>query len=185
LRDKESEGSRIIVEIREVHTNEELEQAQTLLKEYSKSLDFELGFQGFEQEISHLPGDYSPPNGILLLAVSEGHSVGCVGLRKLEGRTCEMKRLYVRPQYRGLKTGRALAKAVIERARRIGYVRMRLDTTRSMQKARALYTSLGFREVGAYRYNPIEGAVFMELILTQAPGRSEICRPASDKQGQD
>ena len=111
-----------------------------------------------------LPGDYSPPEGRLLLAEYEGHLAGCVALHKLEADICEMKRLYVRPPFRRLKLGRALAESVITEARGIGYQRMRLDTIAPlMSTAVSLYRQLGFREIAPYRTNPIEGALYMEL----------------------
>ena len=100
-----------------------------------------------------------------MVAVTGGNLVGCVGLRRLSADVCEMKRLYVKPEWRGSRIGRALAKAVIDEARRIGYSRMRLDAIRSMTAALALYSSLGFKEIPQYRDNPIDGAVFMELDL--------------------
>ena len=146
-------------------SGEELEQVRILFSEYMDSLDFDLGFQNFEEELANLPGDYVAPTGCILLAIYKGQSVGCVGLRKLSDGVCEMKRLFVREQFSGLGLGRALAEAVIEEARKIGYNNMRLDTVPSMKMARALYVSLGFKQTGPYRYNPIEGAVFMELRL--------------------
>ena len=146
-------------------SSEELEQVRALFGEYSNSLFFNLDFQNFDEELSNLPGDYVAPTGCLLLAIYKGQSVGCVGLGKLSDGVCEMKRLYVREQFRSLGFGRALAEAVIEEARKIGYNYMRLDTVPSMDVARALYVSLGFKQTSSYRYNPIEGAVFMELRL--------------------
>jgi putative acetyltransferase len=154
-----------MLEIRQAQSGENLEALRALFEEYAASLGFDLSFQDFEEELMNLPGDYASPDGCLLLALREGGAAGCVALRKLSEGACEMKRLYVPPQYRRLGVGRVLAEAIIAEARRIGYACMRLDTVPSMEAARALYVSLGFREIGAYRHNPIAGAVFMELKL--------------------
>jgi len=148
-----------------VEKDQDLTSARQLLIEYAESLDFDLDFQGFDEDLANLPGEYAPPKGYLLLAEYKGQLAGCVALRQLEESICEMKRLYVRPEFQGLGIGRALAQFVIEQARTIGYTYMRLDTAPSMQAARTLYRSLGFRQISPYRYNPIEGAVFMELEL--------------------
>jgi len=146
-------------------TEKGLEIVRTLLVEYVDSLGFDLVFQNFEEELRNLPGDYAPPESCLLLAKYQNQPAGCVALRKLSDGICEGKRLYVRPQFRGLKIGRKLADAIIAEARRIGYTRIRGDTIPSMKVAQALYASLGFKEISPYRYNPIEGVVFMELLL--------------------
>ena len=146
-------------------TRKDLESARALLAEYADSLAFDLGFQDFDRELANLPGDDAPPTGGLLLATYGDQVAGCVALREMSDGVCEMKRLYVRPGLRGLGIGRALAKAVINEARKIGYASMRLDTVPSMEVARSLYVSLGFKEIGAYRANPIQGAEFMELRL--------------------
>jgi putative acetyltransferase len=139
----------------------DLVEARALFREYADSLPFSLEFQDFERELAQLPGPYAPPRGALLLV----RGAGCVGLRPLDGSTCEMKRLYVRPSARGRGIGRLLAEAVIAEGRRLGYARMRLDSTPGMESAQALYARLGFREIPAYRANPIPGTRFLELEL--------------------
>ncbi|NIP26265.1 MAG: GNAT family N-acetyltransferase [Phycisphaerae bacterium] len=155
----------LMPKIFQVYTGENLEFTKTLFEEYAGSLDFDLDFQNFDKESADFPGDYVPPKGCLFLAKNEDKIAGCVALRELSEGVCEMKRLYVKPQFRGLGIGKILAEAVIQEARKIGYTCMRLDTAPSMQAARALYISLGFKKISPYRYNPIEGAVFMELSL--------------------
>jgi putative acetyltransferase len=136
-----------------------------MFSEYAASLGFDLSFQDFQKELNGLPGDYSPPHGCLLLADEEGRTAGCCALRRLSEDVCEMKRLYVRPEFRSRGIGKALAEAIIYEARKRGYGKMRLDTVPSMKEAVGLYRVLGFREIPAYRFNPIRGALFLELVL--------------------
>ncbi len=157
--------SKSMVKIIPAETTEEVAQARALFEEYAASLDFDLRFQNFQEELAGLPGDYGAPLGCLLLAWHEDQLAGCVALRKIEADICEMKRLYVRPAFRHRGVGQSLARAVIAEAGKRGYSRMRLDTVPAMKEARGLYVSLGFREISPYRYNPIPGATFMELIL--------------------
>lgn len=141
-------------------------QARELFVEYAQSLGFSLCFQNFDKELAELPGDYAPPSGRLLLAEYERHVAGCVALHKIEDGVCEMKRLYLRPQFRGKRLGLALADRIIAEARQIGYRHMRLDTVESVMKdAVAMYRKLGFCEISPYRSNPIPSALYMELRL--------------------
>lgn len=144
---------------------DELDLVRSLFREYAEGLGVDLAFQGFERELAELPWEYVPPAGALLVARVAGEPVGCVGLRALEGGACEMKRLFVRPSGRGSGAGRTLAEAVIGRARDLGYERMLLDTLPAMTAARELYRSLGFVDVEPYRFNPVAGTSFMELLL--------------------
>jgi ribosomal protein S18 acetylase RimI-like enzyme len=144
----------------------QIAQVRELFLEYAQSLGFSLCFQNFDKELAGLPGDYAPPEGRLLLAEYEGQLAGCVALHKLSDRICEMKRLYLRPQFRGKGLGRALADRIIAEARQIGYRRMRLDTVEPVMKdAVAMYGKIGFKEIAPYRPNPIAGALYMELEL--------------------
>jgi putative acetyltransferase len=144
----------------------QIAQARELFLEYAQSLGFSLCFQNFDKELAGLLGDYAPPEGRLLLAEYEGQLAACVALHKLGQDICEMKRLYLRPQFRGKGLGRALAERIIAEARQIGYQRMRLDTVEPVMKdAVAMYRKFGFREIAPYRPNPIAGAMYMELKL--------------------
>jgi putative acetyltransferase len=144
----------------------QISQIRGLFLEYAQSLGFSLCFQSFDQELAGLPGDYAPPDGRLMLMRHEGQPAGCVALHRLEAGICEMKRLYVRPNFRGMGLGRILAERILSEAREIGYQRLRLDTVAPVMKnAVAMYRLLGFREISPYRANPIEGALYMELDL--------------------
>jgi ribosomal protein S18 acetylase RimI-like enzyme len=145
---------------------EQVDAVRELFSEYSTSIGIDLCFQNFDEELRTLPGAYAPPSGSLFLASVDGESIGCVAIRKLEDKTCELKRLYVRPAARGLGIGRRLTQAAVTKARELGYSRVRLDTLVSMKEARSLYESLGFRNIVPYYQNPLEGAVFMQLELT-------------------
>jgi len=145
---------------------EQIAAARELFLEYGQSLGFSLCFQNFDKELAELPGDYAPPDGRLLLATFEGELAGCVALHKLDLEICEMKRLYLRPKFRGKGLGRVLAEATIAEARKIGHKRMRLDTVEPVMKdAVGLYRKLGFREIAPYRANPMAGTLYMELQL--------------------
>ena len=144
----------------------QLEEVRALFLEYAQSLGFSLCFQGFDEELRALPGIYAPPRGRLLLATEDGSPAGCVGLHEWDGPAAEMKRLYVRPAFRGHGLGRTLTEAALSEARALGYRSVRLDTIPSlMQSAIALYRELGFREIPPYRENPIPGALYFELHL--------------------
>jgi GNAT superfamily N-acetyltransferase len=145
---------------------DQIAQARELFLEYAESLGFSLCFQNFDKELAGLPGDYATPDGRLLLAEYEGKTAGCVALHKLSEEICEMKRLYLRPEFRGKRLGRVLADRIIAEARAIGYKRMRLDTVEPVMKdAVQMYRRIGFKEIAPYCENPIAGALYMELAL--------------------
>jgi putative acetyltransferase len=153
------------VRLTRAETEGQVEEARTLFEEYADATGVDLCFQNFGHELATLPGDYAPPSGRLILAYDGGEPAGCVALRRVDETVCEMKRLYVRPAFRGTGLGRTLAERIIEEGRGIGYERMRLDTLPSMRSAIALNRSLGIKEIEAYRYNPVEGTLYMELRL--------------------
>jgi GNAT superfamily N-acetyltransferase len=141
--------------------------ARRLFREYESWLQIDLCFQNFEKELANLPRDYAPPAGRLLLAYEDSQLAGCVALRRIDEGVCEMKRLFLRGDFRGKGLGRQLIEAIIGEAKKIDYQRMRLDTLPpKMNDAIQLYRSYGFREIGPYYKNPVTGALFMELDLT-------------------
>lgn len=155
-----------MVEIVSATSPEDIERIRVLFRSYAASLDFSLCFQGFEEELASLPGSYAPPQGDLLLMLADGRPAGCVAFRPLADEICEMKRLYVDPAYRGRGLGRLAAEEAIERARRLGYRTMLLDTIGPrMAPAVALYGSLGFEFIEDYNSNPVPGATHMRLQL--------------------
>jgi putative acetyltransferase len=156
------------VKIVQAQSPEDIDRTRELFQEYAGWLGINLCFQNFEKELAELPGEYVPPTGRLFLAVDGSQIAGCVALRSIGEGACEMKRLYVRPDFRGKGLGRELTDAVISAGRQIGYERMRLDTLPGkMDRAIAMYRSLGFREIDAYYHNPVAGATFMELSLAR------------------
>ena len=158
-------------EILEVTAPEEINEVRSLFLEYANWLDFSLCFQGFDKELAELPGKYSPPHGRLYLAISEGRYAGCIGLRRFDDGICEMKRLYVRPEFRGLSIGNGLIQKIIADAKVIGYEKMRLDTIKErMGKAVEIYREFGFVEIDAYYDNPNPHTLYMELDLKQTNG---------------
>ncbi len=149
--------------------SDELDAIRTIFREYADSLGIDLGFQGFEEELATLPGDYAEPRGILLGAWVDGVLAGCCALRPLDSSdypgAAEMKRLYVRRPFRGLGLGRALAEATLDAARQAGHACVLLDTLSDMEAARALYEELGFEEIAPYYHNPVAGAHYLKADL--------------------
>ncbi len=139
----------------------DFDEVRALLREYARSTGVDLEFQDFSHELETLETYYE----LMLVAREGGEAAGCVALRRVEGEICEMKRLFVRPAFQGHQLGRKLAEAIIATARVRGYKRMRLDTLPSMQTAIALYESLGFRDIAPYRFNPVAGTRYLELML--------------------
>ena len=154
------------MELIQATTDEQIEAARALFKEYAAGLAIDMCFQSFDHELQTLPGKYATPDGRLLLAYDNEELIGCIALRKLDERTCEMKRLFLRPGARGKGYGRKMINELIEQARMIGYLRMRLDTLPGkMDAAISLYRELGFEDIPAYYDNPLEGAVYLERTL--------------------
>jgi GNAT superfamily N-acetyltransferase len=145
----------------------ELAAVRELFLEYAASLPVDLEYQEFDEEVAALPGEYAPPRGALLLATTGTHWIACVAVRPIDAAICELKRLYVRPEARGQGLGKRLTLAAVAFARGVGYRAMRLDTLPSMTEAQRLYRQLGFADIAAYRFSPVEGNVYLELDLTR------------------
>ncbi len=147
----------------------ELQLVRTLFMEYAAALDIDLCFQNFSEELDALPGEYAAPRGTLLFATVDGELAGCCAMRPLDAvdypNACEMKRLFVRANYRGLRLGRMLAESILDSSRQAGYDCILLDTLDDMESARALYQELGFEEIPPYYYNPIAGAHYLRAKL--------------------
>ena len=154
------------VKLRQAESEADITDVRNIFREYESWLGLDLCFQGFEDELKNLPGKYAAPDGRLYLASVDDAIAGCIALRPLESKACEMKRLFVREEFRGLRIGQKLIERVIDDAREIGYAAMRLDTfPPKMGKAVQLYESYGFRSIPPYYHNPNEGVLFMELPL--------------------
>jgi len=154
-----------MITVTKVDSTDTIKVAQELLLEYGRLRNFDIALGDYDKELFELPGEYSPPAGCLLLALFNGDPAGCVALRKIDTTACEMKRLCVKPSYRRKKVGKTLVIKIIEEASRLGYQIMRLDTHPWMKDAESLYKSVGFREIEAYHFNPIEGVKYFELDL--------------------
>lgn len=157
-----------MLQLNQVTQNADILTVGTLFREYADFIGVDLTFQNFEKELGHIEDIYFPPNGALLLAKWDGKPAGCVGLKKIDDRRCEMKRLYVRPAYQGKGVGKALCLKIITKGQQLGYSEMLLDTLASMQNARALYQSLGFERIAPYYHNPLPDAEYMVLRLETA-----------------
>jgi ribosomal protein S18 acetylase RimI-like enzyme len=153
------------MQICQTSTPDEIAVARTLFEEYAEALGIDLCFQGFSDEVANLPGLYAPPRGRLLIAWVNDAAAGCVALRPVADDVCEMKRMYVRPAFRGQGVGKHLAETIIAEARQIGYASMRLDTLPSMNAATELYEALGFVRRSTYYDTPLKDTIFMELVL--------------------
>ncbi|MBD0373600.1 MAG: GNAT family N-acetyltransferase [Pyrinomonadaceae bacterium] len=156
-----------MLKLKDAETPAEIEEARRLFEEYRAWLGLDLCFQNFEKELRELPGAYAPPQGRLILALDDEAVAGCIALRDLGEKVCEMKRLFVRPRFQGRGLGRTLTDKIIAEARALGYKRMRLDTIpQKMERAVAVYRSLGFEEIEPYYSNPEPGTLYMELKLS-------------------
>ena len=152
-------------EFKEAQTLKAFEDARILFKMYAVSLNIDLSFQDFTSELRNIHVQYSRPKGALLIAYIDGDAAGCVGVRELSDKIAELKRMFVRPEFRNFKIGVKLLSLILDISRELGYSKIRLDTLPDMVQAQKLYRSFGFSEIQSYRYNPIEGTVYMEREL--------------------
>jgi len=155
-----------MLNIIEVKTPEQLDEIHKLFREYEAWLGFDLQFQDFEKEVSSLPGKYALPRGTILMALFDENVAGCIALRPINITICEMKRFFVRPQFRGKGIGKRLSELIVEKAREFGYKKMRLDTHNSFHTAIGIYKKLGFKETIPYYHNPMTDVSYWELNLT-------------------
>jgi putative acetyltransferase len=162
---------RVVIELADASAPPLLDVARDLFREYQVAIGVDLCFQGFERELASLPGAYAPPAGRLMVALVDGAPAGCGALRPLAAGVAELKRMWVRPTFRGKGLGRSIAEALLQAADGQGYRAARLDTLESMKEARALYASLGFREIPPYYENPLPGVIYMERTFAHARGR--------------
>lgn len=153
------------MEIYRANNSKYITYIQALFLQYAEALNIDLSFQNFEDELKALPGKYSEPEGALLIALEDNEPLGCIALRKIDEETCEMKRLFVKPEYRNMRLGKRLVEEIIKEGKQIGYKSIKLDTLKSMESAVKLYKSFGFKETESYIYNPIKDAIYMELKL--------------------
>lgn len=153
------------VEFKLGETLADFEEGRKLFREYVDSLNFKLDFQDFEEELEHIQEKYASPEGALILCIANNQAIGCVAVRKISNPIAELKRLYVKPEFRSVKAGGKLVGLALEQAKILGYEFIRLDSVSEMQTAISLYKKLGFYEIDAYCYNPIESAVYMEKRL--------------------
>jgi putative acetyltransferase len=149
----------------EASTAKHFEDAKSIFKEYQKFIGIDLYFQDFQSELKEIPGKYSAPRGAIILAYNKQTCAGCVALRPVSESVCEIKRLFVKPEFQGKSIGRELASRIIMKAIAIGYLKMRLDTLDTMEPAMHLYRQLGFKEIAPYYHNPIKNARYFEYEL--------------------
>ena len=157
--------SEFVLVIGEADPKEDMDSVRALFRQYVTELDEDLGFQGFAEELRNLPGEYSWPSGSLYLAWADEQPAGCIAMRRIDAHTCEMKRLFVRPEYRSRKLGRYLVRTIVASARAHNYEVMKLDSLTRLKSAYNLYRSFGFQDTQPYTYNPLPAAVYMELKL--------------------
>jgi ribosomal protein S18 acetylase RimI-like enzyme len=154
-----------LIKFNSINSGDDLLHVKELFIEYAKSLGVDLSFQGFEEELNSLPGKYAEPEGCIIIALVGETPAGCVALRKIDNRRCEMKRLYVRSGFQGMEIGKELAERIVNKAKELGYDYIRLDTLPTMKRAQKLYREMGFYEIEPYIFNPVEGTKYLEKKL--------------------
>jgi ribosomal protein S18 acetylase RimI-like enzyme len=156
-----------MIALKEVHTDKDFELARTLFREYASQLDVDLGFQDFEKELETINIQYARPGGVIVIGYSDEQPLGCFAIRPFKNSICELKRMYLKKESRGLGIGNQFLTWSVKMAKEMGYNKMRLDTLPTMQSAIKLYEKAGFYEIEPYRFNPIEGAKYFEIELNR------------------